>query len=42
MDGKNELKVLLQAYVRKNHDFFMQEQEIKEVLKKIEDELLLL
>ncbi|MDO8454526.1 MAG: hypothetical protein Q7S59_08160 [Sulfurimonas sp.] len=37
MDGKNELKVLLQAYVRKNHDFYMQEQEIKEILKKIEN-----
>lgn len=36
MDGKNELKVLLQAYVRKNHDLFMQEQELQVMLEKIE------
>ena len=36
MDGNNDLKVLLQAYVRKNHTLFLQEQKIEEILKKIE------
>lgn len=36
MDGNNDLKVLLQAYVRKNHTLFLQEQKIEEILKKVE------
>jgi hypothetical protein len=36
MDGNNDLKILLQAYVRKNHELFMQDQEMKELLKKLE------
>ncbi len=37
MEGKNDLKVLLQAYVRKNHELFLQEQEMQVILKKIEE-----
>lgn len=36
VDGNNDLKLLLQAYVRKNHDLFMQEKHIQEVLKKFD------
>ena len=32
-----DLKNLLQAYVRKNHEFFLQEQRINEITKKFED-----
>jgi hypothetical protein len=37
IDGNNDLKILLQAYVRKNHELFMQEQMIKEILNKLEN-----
>ena len=37
MEGNNDLKNLLQAYVRKNHEFFLQEQRINEITKKFED-----
>ena len=36
VDGNNDLKVLLQAYVRKSHELYIQEQEIDKILKKIE------
>ena len=36
MEGSNDLKILLQAYVRKSHTLFLQEQKIKEIVKKIE------
>ena len=36
VDGNNDLKVLLQAYVRKSHELYTQEQEIDKILKKIE------
>ena len=36
MEGSNDLKILLQAYVRKNHTLFLQEQKIEEIVKKIE------
>ncbi|MDY0120996.1 MAG: hypothetical protein RBR54_03545 [Sulfurimonas sp.] len=36
LDGNNEVKILLQAYVRKNHELFLQEQKMKEMIKKIE------
>jgi hypothetical protein len=36
VEGNNELKLLLKAYIRKNHDLFLQEQEIKEITKKLE------
>ena len=36
IEGNNDLKLLLQAYVRKNHELFMQEQKIEEMIKKCE------
>ncbi|MFA5454838.1 MAG: hypothetical protein WC272_05920 [Sulfurimonas sp.] len=36
IDGNNDLKLLLQAYVRKNHDLYVQEQRIEEITKKLE------
>jgi len=36
IDGNNDLKLLLQAYVRKNHDLFTQEKKIEEVLGKLD------
>jgi hypothetical protein len=36
IDGNNDLKVLLHAYVRKNHDLYQQEQKIEEIAKKLE------
>ncbi|MCK9473019.1 hypothetical protein [Sulfurimonas sp.] len=36
IEGNNELKILLQAYVRKNHELFLQEQKIEEITKKLE------
>jgi hypothetical protein len=36
VEGNNELKILLQAYVRKNHDLFLQEQKIEEINKKLD------
>jgi DNA-binding transcriptional regulator YhcF (GntR family) len=37
MEGNNDIKTLLQAYVKKNHELFIQEQEIKNILKKLDD-----
>ena len=31
IDGNNDLKLLLQAYVRKNHEIYVQEEKIKEI-----------
>lgn len=36
VEGNNDVKVLLQAYVRKSHDLFLQEQKIEEITKKLE------
>ena len=36
MEGNNDIKILLQAYVRKNHDLYMQNKKIEEMLAKIE------
>ena len=36
VEGNNDLKVLLQAYVRKSHELYIQEQEIDKILKKID------
>ncbi|MGE0738824.1 hypothetical protein [Sulfurimonas sp.] len=36
VDGNNDLKVLLQAYVRKNHELYLQEQKIEEITQKLE------
>ncbi len=38
MEGNNDLKALLQAYIRKNHELYLQNQEIEEILKKMESE----
>jgi hypothetical protein len=37
IDGNNDLKLLLQAYVRKNHELFTQEKRIAEILKKVDN-----
>ena len=35
IDGNNDLKALLQGYVRKNHELFFQEQKMKVLIKKL-------
>jgi len=37
VDGNNEIKVLLQAYIRKNYDLFIQEQNLINILQDCED-----
>jgi len=37
IEGNNDLKLLLQAYVRKNYEIYSQEQKIEELMKKIEN-----
>jgi len=37
IDGNNDLKSLLQAYVRKNHELYLQKQKIDYILKKLEE-----
>jgi len=37
MEGNNDLKALLQAYVRKNHELYMQNHKIEEIVEKIEE-----
>ena len=37
MEGNNDIKILLQAYVRKNHDLYIQNQKVEEILEKIEE-----
>jgi len=36
VDGNNELKKLLQAYVRKNHELFLQEQGLEALSSQID------
>jgi len=36
VDGNNELKTLLQAYIRKNHELYLQEDKIRNILKKLD------
>ncbi|MDA3908700.1 MAG: hypothetical protein PF437_06400 [Sulfurimonas sp.] len=36
IDGNNDLKKMLHAYVRRTHELFLQEKEIEEILKKTE------
>lgn len=36
IEGNNDLKLLLQAYVRKNHELYTQKQKIEEITKKID------
>ena len=35
IEGNNDLKLLLQAYVRKNHELYMQEKRVEEIIKSI-------
>ena len=35
IDGNNDAKVLLQAYVRKNYELYKQDKKIKEITKKL-------
>ncbi|PHS56208.1 MAG: hypothetical protein COB17_10060 [Sulfurimonas sp.] len=37
IDGNNDLRVLLHAYVRKNHELYVQEQKVQEITKNIKD-----
>lgn len=37
VEGNNDLKLLLQAYVRKTHEIYIQDQKIEEITKKIDD-----
>lgn len=36
IEGNNDLKLLLQAYVRKNHELYLQEKKIDEIEKKFD------
>ena len=37
IEGNNDLKLLLQAYVRKSHELFIQEKEVEKIVKKCSD-----
>jgi len=37
IEGNNDLKLLLQAYVRKNHELYVQEKKVAEIMKKMEN-----
>ena len=37
LDGNNDVLSLLQAYIRKNHELFLQEQNAKALIQKIEE-----
>jgi hypothetical protein len=37
IDGNNDLKIILQAYVRKTHELYMQEKKMSEIIRKMED-----
>ena len=36
IEGNNDLKILLQAYVRKSHELFIQDQKMEELIKRLE------
>jgi len=36
IDGNNDVKTLLQAYVRKTHELYKQNQQIDDILQKME------
>ncbi|MDD2566922.1 MAG: hypothetical protein PHI89_08040 [Thiovulaceae bacterium] len=38
ISGNNDLKVLLKAYVKKNHELFIQEQKMRELILKLENQ----
>jgi len=35
IEGNNELKTVMQAYVRKNYELYMQEKKMKEMIEKM-------
>lgn len=37
IDGNNDLKALVQAYVRRSYELYMQDKKITEIVKKIEE-----
>ena len=37
IEGNNELKTVMQAYVRKSYELYLQEQKIEEILSKIDE-----
>ena len=37
IEGNNELKAVMQAYVRKSYELFNHEKEVSEIIKKIEE-----
>jgi hypothetical protein len=37
LEGNNDVKALLQAYVRKNHELFMQEKKMQALVSQLED-----
>ncbi len=37
IDANNEIKTLLQAYIRKSHNLFIQEQNIQDILEECEN-----
>lgn len=37
IEGNNELKTVMQAYVRKNYELYLQEQKIDEIIKEIDE-----
>jgi hypothetical protein len=37
MDGNNDLKSILQAYVRKNHELYIQNEQIEQIIKKMDE-----
>lgn len=37
VEGNNDLKLLLQAYVRRTHEIYIQDQKIEEITKKLDD-----
>lgn len=36
LDGNNDLKILVQAYVRKTYELYTQEQKMEEIIKKLD------
>jgi len=37
VEGNNDIKVLLQAYVRKNYDLYIQDKKMKDMIQECED-----
>lgn len=38
IDGNNDLKTLIHAYVKKSHELYQQEKKIQEILEKLEED----